>query len=515
MTNHFISAPPAHENTLPTFEPGTQLDRFLIDKHLGHGSFADVYRAHDVICDREVAIKFAGAGPGRPNMGASRLHCEMAIYDLVEDRRHVLKTYGLHTVRWDGIDLVMLSMEYADGGTLRDLLHASNEDEGMAYEQVLECFSQICAGVDAIHSVGIVVGDIKPENIAIVNGVCKVCDLGHASIAQGVAIRASSFLRDTVEEGAVGTPEYVSPEQFVRNRSNMDQRSDIYSLGLVLREMIDPNGGPLFGNPYQRMRQLHNREAIPSLPDVDPVMSRVIARCLETDPSQRYDTVQDLLDDLQAESEILPSEPASGAEDYVETMWRNTCCCVTESRLDQAQRLCRQILEVRPNHEHAAGVLSDIEQRERRASQLYEAIDQGVGHRSLDQLCALLEEAVGTYPNYPQGQAVQKMLQSRAQDYRIAMEQGKEALCRQDWPAAQASFEKARQLNPGTSATEKAMRFLAAVCRHIHQERQLIDRATRAHDWDRAMTIARRLDESVDGVIRTASQPAGVESHDA
>jgi len=510
----FLSAPPAQVNLLPVFDPGTQLDRYVVQEALGEGSTAHVYRVHDTQWEREVALKITVAGPCESNRGASLLQREMAFYGLVDDRRHVLKVYSLHTVRWGGIDLVMLSMEYANGGTLRDLLRRSKENGGIPYEQALEYFCQICAGVDALHAVGVIWGDIKPENIAIVNGLCKVFDFGHVSVAQGIAISDCPILRNDLDGRTVGTPEFISPEQFTRTTNNVDRESDIYSLGLVLRELVDPTGGPLFENPHQRMRQLHSRQAIPSLPDVDPAVSRVIDRCLETDPSKRYAAVQDLLDDLKEDDQHQSGMPNSEVDGHVDAMWHSACRYVTGLRLDQARCLCRQIIDVQPEHEHAAALLGDIEQRARRASQLYEAIDQGVGHRSLDQLCVLLEEAVGTYPNHPRGQAVQGMLQMRAQDYRIAMEQGKEAICRRDWPAAQASFEKARQLNPGTSVTEKALRFVAAVRQHIHHRRQLIDRAIGSRNWDRAMALARRIDEFVDGVIQTVSQPAGVESHD-
>jgi len=442
------------------------------------------------------------------------LHREMAIYDLIEDRRHILKTYGLHSVPWGGIDLVILSMEYADGGTLRDLLLTSNGDGAITREQRIEYFRHICHGIDALHAVGIVMGDLKPENIAIVNGVCKVFDLSHASVAQGIAIRASSFLRDAVRNLTIGTLEYVSPEQFVKNANNLDRRSDIYSLGLILREMVGPNGSPLFENPYQRMRQLYKQDAIPSLAGVAPTVSHVITRCLATDPSHRYHTVQDVLDDLQVDSETRPGETTGEADNHVEGMWQTACRHVTELRLDQARGLCRQIIAVRPDHEHAAALLNDVEHRDRRATLLYEAIDKGMGRRSVDQLCALLEEAVGTYPNHPRGEPIQGMLQERAKAYRIAMEQGKEAICRGDWLAAQESFEKARQLNPGTNAAEKAMRFVAAVFQQIRHGRQQIDWAARARNWDRAMAVARRIDEFVDSVIQTVSQPEGVDSRD-
>jgi len=499
----FLSVVPARSNPRLVWEPGTRLGRFVIQRLLGRGSLGDVYLAEDSVDPHDVAVKIVTLGPCDEEALTSRLRIEKQIYDRIQDHRHVLKVHDIHPVRWGGSELLLLSMAYADGGTLRDWLRDHRDDPETRRVQGLSIFKQICRGVAAIHQVDVRHFDIKPENILQIGGVWKVSDFGLSSIARGAVIPpdASSLGADVA---AAGTPTYMSPEQLCGTPpDDMDERSDIYSLGVVLHEILHPQCRRPFCGLPGRAGACRRSPREPRMAGIEKTVARVIRRCLAEDPDRRYASVHQLLAALKDRGD---------PENHIDSMWSEACQLVENNQWPQAEALCRDILQQRPGHEQANAMARDIQSRDRLAAQLYAAIEQDLDRRNLEELGTMLVEAVNTYPEHPAGQAVQVRLGLKASQYRSAMQEGLASLHSADWTAATTWFGRARDLNPNTAEAEQAARFAANLLEQIHEARQRIDQAVAVGDRDRAMSLARELDDYLGRIAHAPGQPGGQQS---
>lgn len=477
--------------------PGTKLDRFSIVRMLGRGSVGQVYLAHDEFSEQDVALKIVGLGAKKADELASLLQYEKSVYDKVRDHRYVLKVNDIHQVRHGGAEFLLLSLEYADGGSLRHWLTEYIDDWPLRQSQGLELFKQLCKGVAALHEVGASHLDCKPENFLFKDGVLKVSDLGTSGLRAQRDPSSDNQCRNFTVETNVGTPCYMSPEHFTSLRSDLDCRCDIYSLGIILYEILSPRGRPPFQGDYERLRDLHTAVAPPPLEGAAPNEARAIRRCLEKDPARRYQTVMELLEDLEADStEHIDNGP--DAQSRIDYLWSSACESLDANRPEDCRRFCRQLIDLCPDHEEAREILAQLDARFEEAGGIYSTIEMGMSSRSLDELARLVIAAVDIYPNHPKGANVQIQLQARSEQYLVTMEEGLAALRQGSWEHAKAVFEKARTYNPGAVEVERAIRFAGAVLEQIAETRGFIDAAIEVEAFDRAMTLAEALDQYIE-----------------
>lgn len=473
-TAAFVSRPAVRGGAPPRFKPETELGRFRVEAFLGAGSLGDVYRARDTLRDRVLAIKVVNAM--RPD-AADALRRERDAYDAVQDHTHVLKAYDLHSVTCGGAALLVLSMEYADGGTFRRWLKQHRNAPDVRRDQGIDCFRQICEGVAASHDAGVVVRDLKPENFLFVSGLLKIADLGAACVEQAPA-QVSSQELDT------GTPVYMSPEHFGANvPGRLDPRSDIYSLGIILYEILHPEGKAPFIGPPSRLRQLHTKARPPAVPGACDGHRKVIERCLAKEPAGRYAGVCQLLDELE------------GRYPQDEELWQTVLELAEKKRFDESQRLCRQIVRRQPNHEDANALLEELLRRAQRAAQLYSAIGENIGDWGLDESMALVREAMELYPDHPDGPAVQVRLAARARTFRRCMHEGIASIERGNWEAALGSLQQARDADPGSVECENALRSVTYIVTQLQESQREIDEALAAGNGQRAMALAEAVDD--------------------
>jgi len=262
-------------------------ERYEIVKCLGAGSMGMVYACrHKELAGHIVAMKVLYSEVAKDEISATRFKNEIfASYNV--SHPNVVRAYEYFT---DG-DLTAFTMEYIGGGDLADRLDKSDP---LDFTTILKMLKQTTSGLAAIHEAGIIHRDIKPENILITSqGDIKITDFGIA--------RKVSGPRLTEHGGVVGTIDYVSPEYL--ELSQVDERSDIYSLGILAYEMITMEA-PFKGKSIIETMQLRlKKDPTPPIElrkDCPNNLSEIVLKMMARDPEQRYQNASDLLNDLES-----------------------------------------------------------------------------------------------------------------------------------------------------------------------------------------------------------------------
>ncbi|HYP27224.1 MAG TPA: serine/threonine-protein kinase [Blastocatellia bacterium] len=254
------------------FIPGLVLaERYRIIGLLGKGGMGEVYRADDLKLGQPVALKFLPESLAKDRAMLARFHQEVRIARQIS-HPNICRVYDIGEAQGQHF----LSMEYVDGEDLGSLLRRIGR---LPSDKATEIASQLCAGLAASHEQKVLHRDLKPATVMIDGrGKARIMDFGLAGLA--------GEFRD--QEVRAGTPAYMAPEQLAGREVSV--KSDIYSLGLVLYELF--TGRKVFeaGSLEDLMRQ-HESSAPPSISDyvkeIDPLVERVISRCLEKDPRNR------------------------------------------------------------------------------------------------------------------------------------------------------------------------------------------------------------------------------------
>lgn len=256
----------------------------IVDK-IGEGGMAVVYRAHCRLLGRDVAVKVLRPEYANNEEFIQRFRKEaQAAASLSHNNIVSIYDIGNDDVRY-------IVMEYIDGPTLKDVI---KKDAPLSYETAVNIAIQICAALDHAHKHGIIHRDIKPQNIMLTSdGVVKVADFG---IAKAVS-DASATLYDT---NTMGSVHYLSPEQ--ARGGYIDARSDIYSLGVVLYEMVTGRV-PFEGDNAVAIALKHLHEdpkpAIEINPNVPLALNQVIMKAMQKERERRYDSAAEMILDLR------------------------------------------------------------------------------------------------------------------------------------------------------------------------------------------------------------------------
>jgi tetratricopeptide (TPR) repeat protein/predicted Ser/Thr protein kinase len=269
-----------------TLEPGMVLaQRYEIVEILGQGGMGAVYKATDRELNRTVAIKVIRPDLARDQGIVDRFKQELLLAHQVT-HRNVIRIYDLSEA--DGMKFI--TMEYVEGENLLTLLH---EKKKFAPEEAVEIMLQVCRALEAAHTVGVIHRDLKPQNIMRdKTGRILVMDFGLARTLEGDGMTQSGAL--------VGTMEYMSPEQALGKP--LDQRSDIFALGLIFYEMLT---GQMPFKADSTIASLIRRTQEPVAPvsDHDATIPRsvssIVHKCLERQLELRYSTAAELLADLE------------------------------------------------------------------------------------------------------------------------------------------------------------------------------------------------------------------------
>jgi len=265
---------------------GTQIGTYRIDGRLGAGGMGVVYRATDTKLHRPAAIKVLPENLADPE-ARRRFQREAQMVSSL-NHPHILTVYDAG----EYLGRQYLITEFVDGGTLRQWAARPR-----GWRAIVELLIGVADGIATAHDAGILHRDIKPENILLAkNGYAKLADFGLAKLVESdpLADEANAF-RGGEHSTLVGTAAYMSPEQ--TQGLPLDGRSDVYSFGLVLYELL-AGSRPFDDEPGRRRGT--EAEPIPPLPAQVPADLRaIVAKALEPEPADRYQTMRDLVVDLR------------------------------------------------------------------------------------------------------------------------------------------------------------------------------------------------------------------------
>ncbi|HTA25949.1 MAG TPA: tetratricopeptide repeat protein [Terriglobales bacterium] len=260
--------------------------RYEVLQLLGEGGMGAVYKAKDRELDRFVALKVIRRDLASNAAIVARFKQELLLSHQVT-HKNVIRIYDLADA--DGVKFI--TMEFIEGADLRRLLMERGK---YTPEEAVETIRETCFALYAAHSVGVIHRDLKPQNIMRdMQGRTLVMDFGLARSVDSDGMTNTGAL--------VGTMEYMSPEQAVGKE--LDQRSDIFALGLVFFELLTGNTPYKADTAIASLLKRNQERAIPAV-DMDPSipkgLSDIVAKCLEREVDQRYQTVQEILNDLDA-----------------------------------------------------------------------------------------------------------------------------------------------------------------------------------------------------------------------
>src|SRR6185437_11940651 len=274
-------------------------DRYDVERQVGQGGMATVYLARDLKHQRRVAIKVL-----RPELSASlggdRFLREIRVAANLQ-HPNILGLYD----SGEAEGLLYYVMPFVAGESLRDRL---NKEQQLPLHDALQITREAAEALQYAHEHGIVHRDIKPENILLMGGHALVADFG---IARAVEASGEKLTQTGM---AVGTPHYMSPEQALGS-DHVDARSDVYSLGCVLYELLI--GQPPFTGPNaMAIMARHSMEVVPSLQvvrqSVPDEVEDAVLRALEKTPADRFQTMREFAECLaNAEAEVTVQRTAS------------------------------------------------------------------------------------------------------------------------------------------------------------------------------------------------------------
>jgi len=284
-----IEAPKEELTTGTTFA-----GRYQIIEELGRGGMGRVYKAMDVEVNEKIALKLI-----KPEIAADKRTIERFRNELKFARKirhkNVCQMYDLSKEEGS----YYITMEFVPGDDLKSLIRRMGR---LSPGQAITITQQVCDGLTEAHKLGVVHRDLKPQNIMIdQDGNARIMDFGIARSLEGKGITGAGVM--------IGTPDYMSPEQVEGKET--DQRSDIYSLGVILYEMV--TGHPPFegdtpftiGVKHKSEAPKDPKEMNPQIPDD---LSRIILNCLKKEKENRYQSAEELRSELKALDQGMPTK---------------------------------------------------------------------------------------------------------------------------------------------------------------------------------------------------------------
>ena len=341
---------------------GTTLaGKYRIDERLNEGGMGSVYKGTHVLMDKTVAIKVL-----RPSLAAD----EKIVARFSREARAASRISHPNALSVTDIGedhgTVFLVMEFLSGKTLK---HVIREEGPLPLPRIVDITRQVGDALAVAHAQGVVHRDLKSDNIMLLDTTsvgdhAKVLDFGIAKINEPDGEFDGGL---TAPNLVIGTPQYMSPEQCSQD-SEIDSRSDIYSLGVILYEMLVGHV-PFSGDSATIVMMKHLQEAVPSVlderNDVPPPIGRVVARAMAKVSDNRYQSVSELVEDLTiASGMIMPVPVAPAANNNTSTTTAASAMSndPDEMTVVRAREQYPPVVEQQPSGQRRAPVMVQVQQ---------------------------------------------------------------------------------------------------------------------------------------------------------
>lgn len=281
------SNPPAASPNTVVFRPGQVIaGRYTVIGMIGRGGMGCIYRVRDNVLQEDVALKTLLPQFAREKMVVDRFFNEARIARGLSHPNIV----RVHDIGMAG-ELLYISMELIRGKSLRNILEQLAPGQRLPARTTLRVMDELCAALEYAHR-HTVHRDIKPENVMVCeDGSVKLMDFGISKLMDARGLTSTSMI--------MGTPYYMSPEQ-QRDSANVDARADIYSLGVMLYEILTGNMPTGVPKPASQLRR-----------EVPPALDPIVAQCVDPNPAERYQSASELRQALQQISKLLESGVAN------------------------------------------------------------------------------------------------------------------------------------------------------------------------------------------------------------
>ena len=277
------------EPSLVTLGQGSQIGHYKIEAQIGAGGMGTVFRAIDTKLHRPVAIKFlsdefADAAARRRFQREAQMASSL-------NHPHILTVYDVG--EFDGRQYLVT--EFVDGGTLKNWMQRQPRN----WEEVAQLLTGVADGLAAAHQAGILHRDIKPDNILVpTNGYAKLADFGLAKLEDGFLATRTLTEAQTSRGMILGTIPYMSPEQ--ASGKMLDARSDIFSFGVVLYEALVGQRPFRAATNLELLHQVIEAKAAPLPEEIPAPLRALVAKSLEKNPANRYQSMREVVTDLRA-----------------------------------------------------------------------------------------------------------------------------------------------------------------------------------------------------------------------
>ena len=285
---------------------GRTLGHFELTRKLGTGSYGSVWKGHDSKLDRKVAVKI----PRKDQLDPAEVELFFREARTAAQLEHP-NIVSVYEVGREG-DTVYIVSALVEGITLSDWLTGQQ----FTPPEAAELCAKLADALHYAHDSGVIHRDLKPSNIIVdSDGEPHIVDFG-------LAKREAGEITMTIEGGVLGTPAYMSPEQARAEGHHVDRRSDVYSLGVVLYELL-AGGLPFRGNTRMLLHQVLNEEPPPPRQlnhRIPRDLETICLKCLQKEPAQRYATARELAQDL---TRFLKREPITARPvSFLSHAWR-------------------------------------------------------------------------------------------------------------------------------------------------------------------------------------------------